>query len=258
MLKQRIDIILNSNFTQEEKGSKEFKGDIDENLESFETVQFSNRLNHSSSFSSPKQSGEGLCSLLAEGKTTSCDGGREMDGVWDTKTGANKATDRNMNTEADACVDAVQRNQAAANLFTQKMKDNHRAGLNTLKTTLNTKRAQQLGELKNLRQEKEESGESVLDIERRIHLLTEGMLVCMVDSVVIICGCCFYSCCCVKCISKLQLLQLCGKHILGLKTECRTSHTHKTLPHIRTQSWTKKKRASLRATSADVCWKRAW
>ena len=189
MLKQRIEVILNSEIPQDEGGSKESKG-ADESkllLDDSSPYHLSNALDvaPSSPFGPPRvvesttQSLGVVCSLRAQDKLSSeggGGGGGGGGGDWDKKTDTETdALMRDQTEDTESIAEVVLRNQAAADTFTQTLKDNHRNGLQTLKAALNNNRAQKIGELKTHRQELEANGESVVEIERRIHLLTEGM-----------------------------------------------------------------------------------
>jgi hypothetical protein len=161
MLKQRIDNILNTDLPAEQdngSGSKQSKSDFElQIMQDTHEFNFSNP--HISPFGQPNSTD--LCSLRAEDKHSLGDSLPVGDGDGDTKT-------------ADRDADALLRDQEAAAAFTNKLKDEHRTGLNKLKSALSTNRAQKIGDLKILRKEKEENGEPVLEIEKRIHALTEG------------------------------------------------------------------------------------
>jgi hypothetical protein len=138
MLKQRIDTILNSDAPGGEDGTNESKGD-----QRFTAMQTANELSFVnfqdptaplSPFAGRKQ--DDTCSLRAENK----------DDV-NNKGGENKSD-----------VDM----------------DDHRLGLNKLKAVLNKNRALKIGELKAKRKEKEDNGESIIEIERELNATIEG------------------------------------------------------------------------------------
>jgi hypothetical protein len=156
MLKQRIDTILNSDAPGGEDGTNESKGD-----QRFTAMQTANELSFVnfqdptaplSPFAGRKQ--DDTCSLRAENK----------DDVIN-KGGENKS---------DVDMDAVLRDKAAAMAFTKQMKEDHRLGLNKLKAVLNKNRALKIGELKTRRKEKEDNGESIIEIERELNATIEG------------------------------------------------------------------------------------
>jgi hypothetical protein len=185
MLKQRIDSILNSEIPPEESssGSKESKGDFeskhfqDSNEFSFINAPSPTSCTGSSLFGQQPDRDD-TCSFRAEEKTS----------MGET-SGIDSKTNRGIDTDADADTDAILRNQEAAAAFTKKLKDDHRAGLNKLKTALTTNRAQKIGELKTLRREKEDNGEPVFEIDREIHAVTEGDVVCLDSTFIVVSSC---------------------------------------------------------------------
>ena len=159
MLKQRIETILNNNYSQVGIDPKDSKQDMDLKLipDFNSSFEFLDNSSSCGPFSPSRQ--DKLCTLQAESK----------DGLGESsKTANSKANDTDNGTEKALQV------QEMGISFTQALKDDHRAGLVELKAALNENRAKKIGELKTIRNELEEKGESVINIEKEIHMLTEG------------------------------------------------------------------------------------